>query len=264
MAIFTGILWIVGGACIPETYPPVLLHKRAARLSYLTGKVYKSKLDLGPKKRPTLGEAFKTALSRPWVLLFREPIVMILSIYIAIIYGTLYMLFAAFPIVYQQGRGWSEGIGGLSFLGVAVGMIIATVRIPPPRYEEFNLTTLFRCTPCSITHVTSVLGPKLQPVAPKLALHPKLGFHLQWWDVVSSQSGSCSLHGQTTTVSLGLSRSLPRSPLASAWFSSSSASSIISLMRTLYTPPAFLRPTVSSDLSSVRPFHYSHPRCSPT
>lgn len=27
----------------------------------------------------------------------------------AIVYGTLYMFFAAFPIVYQEKRGWSEG-----------------------------------------------------------------------------------------------------------------------------------------------------------
>jgi len=35
------------------------------------------------------------------------------------------MLFSAFPIVYQQNRGWSEGVGGLAFLGVAVGMLMA-------------------------------------------------------------------------------------------------------------------------------------------
>jgi Major Facilitator Superfamily len=45
----------------------------------------------------------------------------------AIIYGTLYMMFAAFPIVYQQNRGWSEGIGGLAFIGIAVGMMAAIV-----------------------------------------------------------------------------------------------------------------------------------------
>ena len=59
--------------------------------------------------------------------MFLEPIVLLLSIYMAIIYGTLYMLFAAFPIVYQEGRGWSPGIGGLAFLGVAVGMIMAVI-----------------------------------------------------------------------------------------------------------------------------------------
>ncbi|THY29399.1 synaptic vesicle transporter [Aureobasidium pullulans] len=124
MAIFTGVLWIIGSLLIPETYPPVLLRKRAAKMSKMTGKVYRSKgdVDQGPT---TFGKVFSTSLLRPWVLLFREPIVFLLSIYMAIIYGTLYMLFAAFPIVYQQGRGWSQGIGGLAFLGVAVGMLMA-------------------------------------------------------------------------------------------------------------------------------------------
>ncbi|EMD01230.1 hypothetical protein BAUCODRAFT_202494 [Baudoinia panamericana UAMH 10762] len=124
MAIFTGVLWIAGIFLIPETYPPVLLRKRAAKLSKMTGKVYRSRGDVeqGPT---TFGHVFKTSLSRPWILLFREPIVLLLSIYMAIIYGTLYMLFSAYPIVYQQYRGWSPGIGGLAFLGVAVGMIFA-------------------------------------------------------------------------------------------------------------------------------------------
>ena len=34
------------------------------------------------------------------------------------------MMFGAFPIVFQQARGWSPGIGGLAFLGIAVGMLI--------------------------------------------------------------------------------------------------------------------------------------------
>jgi len=66
-----------------------------------------------------------TAVSRPWVLLLKEPIVLLLSIYLAIVYGTLYMLFAAFPIVFQRGRGWNQGVGGLSFLGILVGMMAA-------------------------------------------------------------------------------------------------------------------------------------------
>lgn len=126
MAIFTGILWIVGSLLIPETYPPVLLRKRAQALSKKTGKVYLSKGDATQGQVPIF-QLFKTSLSRPWVLLFREPIVFLLSIYMAIIYGTLYMLFAAFPIVYQENRGWSPGVGGLSFLGVAVGMIFAVI-----------------------------------------------------------------------------------------------------------------------------------------
>jgi MFS family permease len=126
MAIFTGALWIIGTLTIPETYTPVILRRRAAKLSKMTGKVYKSKMEIEHGKK-TVAQEYKIALSRPWILLFREPIVLLLSIYMAIIYGTLYMMFAAFPIVYQQQRGWSPGIGGLAFIGVMVGMMIAVL-----------------------------------------------------------------------------------------------------------------------------------------
>ncbi|THY01232.1 MFS transporter [Aureobasidium pullulans] len=124
LAIFAGVLWIAGSLIVPETYAPVLLRRRAEELSKRTGMVYMTKFDIerGPISAKQM---VSTVLVRPWILLFTEPIVLLLSIYIAIIYGTLYLLFAAFPIVFQLHRGWSEGIGGLAFLGVAVGMFSA-------------------------------------------------------------------------------------------------------------------------------------------
>lgn len=78
-------------------------------------------------KPPTsLRSKLQTALVRPWVLLFREPIVIATSFYTVIIYGTLYLNFAAYPIVFQQSKGWSIGIGGLAFTGTAIGVILAT------------------------------------------------------------------------------------------------------------------------------------------
>ncbi|KAI9727718.1 MAG: MFS siderochrome iron transporter 1 [Chrysothrix sp. TS-e1954] len=124
MAVFTGVLWLVGTLVIPETYAPVLQRQRARKLSQMTGKVYRSRADVD-QGHPTFRKVFLTALLRPWQLLFREPIVLLLSIYMAIIYGTLYMLLNAFPIVYQQDRGWSPGEGGLAFLGIAVGSFLA-------------------------------------------------------------------------------------------------------------------------------------------
>lgn len=115
-------MWVVASLVVPETYAPVLLRKRAEALSSLTGKAYLSKTDIdrGPVK---LSETMSISLGRPWIMLLKEPIVTILSIYIAIIYGTLYLLFGAFPVVYQEKRGWSAGIGGLAFIGVGVGML---------------------------------------------------------------------------------------------------------------------------------------------
>lgn len=124
LAIFTSLIWIVETLCIPETYAPVLLRKRAQRLSSITGCVYRSKMEID-RGKVSAHEAFGAALSRPWILLFAEPIVLLLSIYMAIVYGTLYMLFDAFPIVFQEIRGWSEGIGSLPFLSVMIGMMVA-------------------------------------------------------------------------------------------------------------------------------------------
>ncbi|KAJ6013299.1 hypothetical protein N7540_007890 [Penicillium herquei] len=148
LAIFSGVLWLCVIFLLPETYAPVLLRRRAAKLSEMTGKVYRSKLDI--ERGPTpMGKTITTALSRPWILLFREPIVLLFSIYMAIIYGTLYMLFAAYPIVFQEVRGWSEGIGGLAFLGILVGMIIAVMYTFPEnmRYQKKCSQTTDRLAP---------------------------------------------------------------------------------------------------------------------
>lgn len=131
LAAISGVLWIVTSFIVPETYMPVLLRRRAAALAKRTGKVYISKLEAARvkngsvSKKKSIAAEFKTALSRPWKLLFREPIVLLLSLYMAIVYGTLYMMFAAFPIVFQQGRGWEPGIAGLAFIGITVGMVFA-------------------------------------------------------------------------------------------------------------------------------------------
>ncbi|KAJ5653215.1 Major facilitator superfamily domaingeneral substrate transporter [Penicillium lividum] len=126
--IFIGIAGILGVIFIPETYGPVLLQKRARSLSKadLNTKVYISVLEKSQgKKKPS--EVFRRALFRPWIFLFLEPIVLIASVYMAIIYGTVYMLMGAMPIVYNEDRGWSEGIGGLSFLGIAVGIVFGLI-----------------------------------------------------------------------------------------------------------------------------------------
>ncbi|KAL8943693.1 MAG: hypothetical protein Q9216_000892 [Gyalolechia sp. 2 TL-2023] len=145
MAIFTGGLWILSTLTIPETYAPLLLRKRAAKLSEETGKVYTSKLEVG-RTKPSLAESFKVALSRPWIMLLREPIVLLLTIYMAIIYGTLYMMFGAFPIVYQENRHWSQGVGSLPFLSVLIGMLIGVIYTIPDnkRYQQAEKLAMSR------------------------------------------------------------------------------------------------------------------------
>jgi DHA1 family multidrug resistance protein-like MFS transporter len=40
-------------------------------------------------------------------------------------FARLYLLFAAVPIIYEQGRGWNTLVGSLPFLGVLVGTFLA-------------------------------------------------------------------------------------------------------------------------------------------
>lgn len=91
-----------------------------------TGFVYRSKIEIDRSKGP-VRTVFREAMVRPWVLLVSEPIVLLLAIYAAIIYGILFMALAAFPIVFGEEHGWSQGIDGLSFLGVIGGQITAVV-----------------------------------------------------------------------------------------------------------------------------------------
>lgn len=125
VAIYAGVVTVMGIFMNPETYAPVLLRKRAALLSKVTGKLYLSKPDIG--KDVSLSHLFKVALIRPWLLLIYEPIVLLLSLYQAVVYAILYSFFSAFPIVFEQVRGWSPGIGGLAFLGIMIGFMFGIV-----------------------------------------------------------------------------------------------------------------------------------------
>ncbi|OAA63189.1 Major facilitator superfamily domain, general substrate transporter [Cordyceps fumosorosea ARSEF 2679] len=165
IAIFCGVVWIASTVTYPETYAPVLLRKRAAKLSKMTGKVYVSKFDAHGPPRNAAAQ-FKVSITRPWILLVKEPIVLLTSIYIAIIYGTLYLCFAAFPIVYQLGRGWSPGIGGLAFIGIAIGMVSATLYavFDNQRYKRVAATYPNGVAPPEERLPPAILGSILLPV----------------------------------------------------------------------------------------------------
>jgi len=62
-------------------------------------------------------------------ILFTEPIVLLLSIYMSFIYGLLYLFLTAYPIVFQQIHGMTPGIGGLPYFGMIAGMLIAGVYV---------------------------------------------------------------------------------------------------------------------------------------
>jgi MFS family permease len=106
---------------VPETYAPTILAARAKKLRKTTGEndhVTEQDLDI----RPFMDRLW-IFLVRPAQLLFREPIVFLVALYMSVLYGLLYMFFVAFPIIYQGGKGYSAGITGLMFIPLALGVL---------------------------------------------------------------------------------------------------------------------------------------------
>ncbi|KAL1310505.1 hypothetical protein AAFC00_000790 [Neodothiora populina] len=114
-------------AMVKETYAPALLRKRAAQRRKETGDDrWFSRYDEKKEFLPLL----KVNMSRPFVMVFTEPICIFWDVYIAIVYGVLYLCFVAYPIVFTDLRGWSYGISGLAFCGIGAGTLITIVCEP--------------------------------------------------------------------------------------------------------------------------------------
>ncbi|KAJ5198939.1 Major facilitator superfamily domain general substrate transporter [Penicillium cf. griseofulvum] len=126
--IMAFVAWVMITFTVPETFAPILLKKRAQKLrksqddpKYTT----ETELDARP-----MGEKLRIFLFRPFQLLFLEPIVLFISLYMSVIYGLLYMFFVAYPIVYQGGKGWSASNTGLMFIPLAIGVVMSAACAP--------------------------------------------------------------------------------------------------------------------------------------
>ena len=121
---------------LEETYPPVVLVSKAAELRRRTKNwgIHAKQEEIEVDFRELVSKNF----SRPLRILVTEPIVLLLSIYMAFIYGLLYLFLTAYPIVFQQIHGFSAGVGGLPYFGMILGMLFAgfLMILDQPRYAK--------------------------------------------------------------------------------------------------------------------------------
>ena len=108
---------------LEETYPPIVLVEKAAELRRrtLNWGIHAKQEEIEVDFRELVTKNF----SRPLRLLVTEPIVLLLSIYMAFIYGLLYLFLTAYPIVFQQIHHMNQGVGGLPYFGMVFGMLLA-------------------------------------------------------------------------------------------------------------------------------------------
>ncbi|KAH4040508.1 hypothetical protein HBH98_031330 [Parastagonospora nodorum] len=121
LAIFGGVFGLILLLVGSESYGPTLLERKAAALRKSTGNPdIRSKLAKNIPPR----EVFVRAISRPMKMLFMSPIVGLMSLYIAINYGILYLFFTTITFVFEQKYHFSSGAVGLSYIGSGVGMLV--------------------------------------------------------------------------------------------------------------------------------------------
>ncbi|PNP78901.1 hypothetical protein FNYG_07766 [Fusarium nygamai] len=125
IAILTGFIAALCYFAAPETYAPTLLRAKATKLKKETGNqdLYSilDKDGLTPKQR------LSNASIRPMRMLFTHLPVFILSLYVAIVYGVLYLMFSTFTFVFAQQYGFGTGTIGLAYLPTGIGMLFGTM-----------------------------------------------------------------------------------------------------------------------------------------
>lgn len=121
LAILIAVLSILMPVVMRETYAPILLQRKTERLRKETGNdLLRSKLDVGLSPK----DHFKRGIVRPMKLLLFDPISIVFGLYIAVVYGYLYLMFTSITTVFQGAYGFSPSNVGLVFLGLGVGSIL--------------------------------------------------------------------------------------------------------------------------------------------
>ncbi|KAF4587640.1 major facilitator superfamily [Ophiocordyceps camponoti-floridani] len=110
---------------LKESYAPVILVGKAAELRRRTrnwgihAKQEEIEIDLT--------ELINKNFSRPMRMLFTEPILFLLTLYMSFLYGLLYLFLTAYNIVFVGIHHFSLGEAGLTFFGMIIGVLIAGI-----------------------------------------------------------------------------------------------------------------------------------------
>lgn len=125
-----GLVTLVSLFLLRETYAPVLLERKAKRCRKETANSsYRSRL---AGSEMSANKIIAIALIRPLKLLVTSPIVALLSLDTAVVYGYEYLVFTTLSYVFEEHYNFSAGMTGLTYLGTGIGTVLGkyTLLIP--------------------------------------------------------------------------------------------------------------------------------------
>ncbi|KAL0577543.1 hypothetical protein V5O48_004441 [Marasmius crinis-equi] len=122
VSIADAILQIAGFIFLRETYAPQLLKRKAQSLRKETGKSnIRSAFEATDRHWPAV---MGRGIAKPLKFLATEPIVQVFALYMAVLYGVLYLSLTTFVKVFTDQYGQNSGIAGLHYLAIALGSTV--------------------------------------------------------------------------------------------------------------------------------------------
>ena len=124
----TGALLILITLLLPETYAPALLKYKAQLLRQATGDT--RYVAAAETRDVPFGRRLLRALYRPLGLVAREPILGLLSAYLAAVHVVLFGFLVGFEYVFGARYDLPEDLTDLAFLGIATGVLASAALVP--------------------------------------------------------------------------------------------------------------------------------------
>ena len=126
--IISGVVLALVVLFQPETFAPILLKWKASHLRQITGDDrYVSEVEI---RADSFWKRLLHALYRPFILTVREPIVILFALYLTVVYIILFTFLDGYTYIFGKTYGFSEGITGLTFIGIAIGLCGASLLVP--------------------------------------------------------------------------------------------------------------------------------------
>lgn len=123
LCFINGAVAAVGLIFYQETFSPVLLKWKAQKLRKETGNA--NLHTVFELTEQSFWKRLRIAVSRPITLLLTHPIILGLGLYMAFVYGFMYLMIVEFPSLWETYYNYSTGISGLMYLGLGIGEVLS-------------------------------------------------------------------------------------------------------------------------------------------
>ncbi|SCU82968.1 LAMI_0C01530g1_1 [Lachancea mirantina] len=122
--IYAGVVTLLIAFFYEETHHPTILVNKARAMREKSGNwgIHAAHEDA----QLSFKEIAEKTISRPIVMLFTEPILLLITIYNSFVYGILYLLLEAYPIVFM-GKYKFYRNAELPYIGLIIGMLVNTI-----------------------------------------------------------------------------------------------------------------------------------------